>query len=124
MKTYLRLMAARKAVKVRASLNQPIYSNMDRYLENLDYTTEERVGHKLLLPRLDECLSMLTPKAQQVLKLRYHGEMTNENIGNLLGGSKQYIGRLISQCLRKLKKCLQKKPRNPAEEGQETGGTL
>jgi RNA polymerase sigma factor (sigma-70 family) len=76
-----------------------------------------------MLPRLEECLEKLTPKARQVLALRYGAEHTNEQIGSLLGGSKQYIGRLIAQCLEKLRRCLEQQTSKRRAQTTRQGAT-
>lgn len=104
---YIRLMSVRRSLRRRARLKE-LYEH--RYEEIPDTKTvcaDEAAEKALLLPRLRECLSQLTPKAQQVLKLRFGEELKNEQIGSLLGGSKQYLGRLIRRSLELLRKCLE-----------------
>jgi RNA polymerase sigma factor (sigma-70 family) len=67
---------------------------------------EQAIWARQMMPRLDGCLDVLTPKAREVLKLRFSTELTNESIGEIVGGSKQYIGRLIKESTIKLKQCL------------------
>jgi DNA-directed RNA polymerase specialized sigma24 family protein len=61
---------------------------------------------------LDRCLTHLTDKARQVLRLKYTEQWTNEHIGQIVGGSKQYIGRLIRQSLELLRSCIEKNCHN------------
>lgn len=65
----------------------------------------------VLLPSLDECLDGLKPKAREVIRLKYGEDFANERIGGLVGGSKQYIGKLLRQSLAKLRECLERKRR-------------
>jgi RNA polymerase sigma factor (sigma-70 family) len=104
---YLRMMAIRKCIKERKKLNSPQYFDMDEFCDDGAMTAEEAANYQILMPKLEECLKQLSPKAQRVLKLRYFSEMTNEKIGQRLGGSKQYIGRLITKCQFTLRKCLE-----------------
>lgn len=106
--SYLRLMTVRRAKKEKTILDGLEQNNIELLVDDSDFSAEQKADVKLLLPRLEECLGRLTPKAQQVLKLRYNGDLPNEKIGDLLGGSKQYIGRLITQCHEMLRKCLEK----------------
>ena len=70
---------------------------------------EQSIWVGQMMPRLDGCLEGLTPKAREVLKLRFSTDLTNEVIGEMVGGSKQYIGRLIKESTDKLRTCLDKK---------------
>jgi len=107
MRSYLRLMAVRRSLRVRDRRNSASSGPLERMsAEGQD--PEEQAHQTLLQPRLEECLQTLTPKAQQVIRLRFGHEMTNEKIGGLVGGSKQYIGKLISNCLKMLQKCLKR----------------
>lgn len=110
--TYLKLMATRRSLRwVRAK---------DRSEEVDDEgpappiagqgegEVDDRIWQRQMIPRLDGCLESLTPKAREVLKLRFSTELTNESIGDIVGGSKQYIGRLIKESTEKLKQCLER----------------
>jgi RNA polymerase sigma factor (sigma-70 family) len=113
-----------KLTAVRRSLD---FQKKRRHIKCLDYeiedspstTPEERAMLTTLRPRLDECLPRLTEKAQQTLRLKYKEEWTNERIGQLVGGSKQYIGRLIQQSLALLKTCIETKTERDAALGEE-----
>lgn len=72
----------------------------------IDQAIDQAIWAQQMMPRLDGCLEHLTPKAREVLKLRFSTELTNESIGEIVGGSKQYIGRLIKESTEKLRKCL------------------
>ena len=117
--TYLQLMAVRRAVKERGRAARPSQVDMDTLNDPVGLTPEDRAAYRVQLPRLEACLAKLSPKAQQVLKLRFFGDMTNEDIGRLVGGSKQYIGKLLTGVLATLKKCLARTnaPARPALQG-------
>jgi RNA polymerase sigma factor (sigma-70 family) len=105
---YLRLAAVRRAIRYRDWRVKNI-SIGDCAVQEPGITPEESAGLSTLMPRLDECLKVITPKAQETLRLKYVSQLTNEHIGRLLGGSKQYIGQLIQKSLAVLRKCLEAK---------------
>jgi RNA polymerase sigma factor (sigma-70 family) len=102
---YVALVAARRAKRRSRFEHRSVVHDMDLY-GNDSRTVEDAVHYRRLLPSLEACLAKLRPKAVQVIKLRYHAGLSNEAIGNLVGGSKQYIGKLLQRCLRSLRKCL------------------
>ena len=105
--SYLRLMAIRQSLEVRKKKGQ--HDPLDFDIEDASRRTPEmQAMYSTLLPRLERCLGHLTPKAQQTLRLKYLGELTNEEIGRRVGGTKQYIGQLIQKSLSALKACLKK----------------
>lgn len=109
--TYLKLMATRRSLRwlrTRGRSDEmgdddsaPIELGGDR-----EPGVDQAIWARQMLPRLDGCLDQLTPKAREVLKMRFSTELTNESIGEIVGGSKQYIGRLIKERTEKLRKCL------------------
>jgi RNA polymerase sigma factor (sigma-70 family) len=103
--TYVRLMAMRRSLRLKAKRDA---SESDAVLEGeIDPAKPDEAAHVALLrPRLADCLNRLTPKAQEVIRLRYSGDLTNEEIGRLVGGSKQYIGKLLKQSQALLRTCL------------------
>lgn len=107
--SYLRLMATRRALRRRRGAERHHAGALDALPDVDAPSADHRAGTELLLPRLADCLETLTPKAQQVLKLRFTGELTTERIGQLVGGSKQYIGKLIRQSTERLRACLEHK---------------
>ena len=107
---YLKLMAARRARRRSASIRTRLAG--DAELDSLadgriEGGPEAAAGLALLRPKLVECLGLLRPKARRVMQLKYGAEMANERIGELVGGSKQYIGRLIKDSLARLRECLE-----------------
>ena len=107
---YLKMMAIRRSVRER----ERIYKNEQLEEQRMTLTSSNAVdeGVLLLLPGLDDCLGTLTPKAQSSIRLKYRQDLSNEQIGRMIGGSKQYIGRLIKQSLALLRDCLQQKAMN------------
>jgi RNA polymerase sigma factor (sigma-70 family) len=106
LRTYVRLMAARRAQeasKRRKRRDQLLFEPMDE----AGRTPEELAHWQALSPFLDDCLDKLTPKARQALRLKYGQQMNNVEIGHILGGSKQYISRLVLKCLDVLRDCIE-----------------
>ena len=108
--SYLKLMAVRRSVRER----QRMQKNEQLEEQRMTLTSNNDVdeGVLVLLPGLNDCISALTPKAQSTIRLKYRQELSNEEIGSMVGGSKQYIGRLIKQSLALLRDCLQQKALN------------
>lgn len=112
-RSFLQLMATRRAIRRRDRRETHNDSALPFLPDDGNEDPVERAHVAGLVPRLDPCLGELTPKAQRVINLRYaDGEITNEQIGRLVGDdkpiSKQYIGRLITKSLAALKICLER----------------
>lgn len=106
--TYLKLMATRRSLRwLRRGDKSEEVSDEAPDVEGV--RPDQSIWVAQMMPRLDGCLEGLTPKAREVLKLRFSTDMTNEVIGDMVGGSKQYIGRLIKESTEKLKQCLERK---------------
>ena len=104
---YLRLMAVRRALdlkRYRARTQTLCYEISDTSV----ISPEDQAVLTNLMPRLDLCLPNLTDKAQQTLRLKYMEQWSNEQIGTIVGGSRQYIGRLLKQSLDFLRLCIEK----------------
>lgn len=109
--TYLKLMATRRSlrwVKTRGKSDEVGDDDGDAVElgREREPAVDQAIWAQQMMPRLDGCLGQLTPKAREVLKMRFATDLTNEAIGDIVGGSKQYIGRLIKESTEKLRKCL------------------
>jgi len=116
---YVKLMAARRARKLRVRRRQAWGQVAELTEEHEDPTPlrpDDAALAAALQPRLEGCLAQLRPKAREVLILRFRSELTTEAIGGLVGGSKQYIGRLITQSLLALRTCLSRAASGATEE--------
>ena len=102
---YLRMTTVRRAIRYRDRRGKQTMLS-EQLTEESERTPEELASLSILMPRLDECLESLSPKAQQTLRLKFGTEITNERIGALVGGTKQYIGRLIGRSLETLRGCI------------------
>jgi RNA polymerase sigma factor (sigma-70 family) len=106
MGAYLRLMAARRAIRRRDQKSKNVASELHAQADESRGDPAQAVHLAKAASALEECLEKLTPKAREAVRLRYSGELTQSEIGALVGGSKQYIGRLLSQSIEKLRGCL------------------
>ena len=104
---YLKLMAVRRSVRERQRVLKGEEYEDQRICSPTNTAINEDMA--LLRPELNDCLDTLTPKAQSVIRLKYRQGLPNEQIGRAVGGSKQYIGRLLKQSLVLLRECLQRK---------------
>lgn len=107
LESYLRLMAVRRALRARELRRRTIFQELPQKSEDRPLP-DEVAGWAQLVPRLPDCLGKLTPKARQAIRLRFQADLTHENIGGMIGGSKQYIGRLLNQSIRALRDCLER----------------
>ena len=107
MQSYLRVVTARRALRYLKKKQASSSKDLEELMDFNSQSPEESAFYSGLLPKLHHCMAQLTPKAQRVLRLRYQREYTNENIGTLVGGSKQYIGRLITHSIDLLRDCLE-----------------
>ena len=57
--------------------------------------------------RLAHCMEGLDRQAQRLLRMRYHLGMTQESIGEQLGVSKQYAGRILARTIEGLRTCVE-----------------
>ncbi len=108
MLAYLRMMAIRRCSHEKKRRRIPQAADMDGFEAANEGTDDESLTLRAMRPQLEKCLQILSPKAQRVLMLRHFGDLTNEKIGGLLGGSKQYIGRLLRRSHERLRDCLER----------------
>ena len=121
-RTYVQLVAVHLATKEKQRQTKNTYSEMNEFAATTEgYTPEECVSYKLLIPRLEKCLTKLSPKAQMIVKLRFFRGKTNNDIGELVGVSKQYVGKLLSKVITVLRKCIER-PGVKTPITQEGGG--
>lgn len=105
-KSYLRLMTIRRAINAKNKrFKETLIENMDDYLD--DTHQETTVNQCLFGQIMGHYISKLTPKAQSILRLKYEQDLPNEQIGKLVGGSKQYIGKVLNNSILKLRESVQ-----------------
>lgn len=112
---YLRLMAVRRSLRVRKARSRfetlggvddadPIDANdAERVLieGGLERERDERLVH---------CLGKVTPRTRHVLRMRFHHDMTLEAVGEVIGTSKQYVGKVLAKALQALRRCMESEP--------------
>lgn len=107
-KAYLRLMAVRRALSRRKEQRSfTEVQNWESVPGLASSSAEEQALYRASMPRLEHCLSRLSGKARQVLRLSYTQGVHNTHIAELLGVSKQYIGKLIKKSLEHLRRCME-----------------
>ena len=108
---YLKVAAARRAIRRAEQRRRHEEADFDQLAEDGRMQSACAPEMAVLLPSLDECLDRLKPKAREVIRMKYGEDFANQKIGDLLGGSKQYIGKLLRQSLSGLRDCLAGKRR-------------
>lgn len=108
MRSYVHLMAVRRSLRAKGKI-ETTSSDVLEFLAAEGKNPEEAACLADMMPQLNKCVGKLTPKAQEVLQLRYGQDLTNQKIGIIVGGSKQYIGKLIRGSLKALRECLDKR---------------
>lgn len=108
---YLHVAALRRCRRLRSLL--------ERHQE-LEERPDLGDGPEAALLRADEasrwseriawCMARLRPKVRAVLRLRFQEDATQEAIGEAMGVSKQYVGRVLAKALESLKRCLEGLP--------------
>ncbi len=114
LRSYLRLMAVRRCYRRQQEQCKYRDTNTDLLNDDSGRDPETETEFRRMMEGLNHCLGTLTPKAQQIMRLRYGRQITNEQIGGLVGGSKQYIGRVIRKSLGLLKVCLDQRTQGQA----------
>lgn len=105
--TYLRMMTVRRCRRMQRwqdrhlapSGAEPVHGSEDEAVERLD--DDRRIA------KLTGCLERLTPRVRGVLRMRFHHGLTQQSIGESLGVTKQYAGRLVAAGLDSLRTCLE-----------------
>jgi RNA polymerase sigma-70 factor (ECF subfamily) len=104
---YLRLTAIRRARKMKEKRDRNVELPDDLGKESQIATqTEDGALHAVVEPRLEKCLEKLKPKARRMVQLSFFKELNHKQIGEILGSSGQYVGRMISKSLTFLKRCI------------------
>ena len=105
-RTYLRLMTSRLAVRRRDRLRTQVDLDSATDLLPTADPPDEEVDRTRAKRRAQLCFGKLGLKAQRALRLRYGEGLTQAEIGTLLGGSKQYMGRLLRKSVEKIRECM------------------
>ena len=118
MYAFLRQTAVRRSVRYRERLKKTSDLETESYPSE-ESTPEDKANINILMPLLKQCLGNLSPKAQMTLRLKYTKKISNEQIGEIVGGSKSYIGRLLKQGKKSLRRCIESKLRQQNAENRQ-----
>ncbi len=106
---YLRLMAVRRSSRLR-DLRERHDELGEHHVDpavSAETALADESERRAQVNKLQGCLSGLHPRSRRILRLRFHHGMTQEQIGDRFGISKQYIGRVLAKCLAALRQCLE-----------------
>jgi RNA polymerase sigma factor (sigma-70 family) len=105
---YLRVIAVRRCRRVR--MIQARHDPITELADSREGPESELIAadeDRRRQSRLAHCLSQLDHQAQRLLRMRYHLGMTQESIGQQLGVSKQYAGRILARTVAGLRSCVE-----------------
>ncbi len=108
---YLRTLTVRHCLRLRKW--QQRHQELDRQaplVVGSEDDTLAEVEKRRLFIRLQACLAKLSGKARRILRLRFCHDMTQLNIGQDLGVSKQYAGRVLAKSVESLRRCMEDEP--------------
>jgi RNA polymerase sigma factor (sigma-70 family) len=111
--SFLRHTAVRRSIRFRDRRNKLSHVESDEHVSG-EASPEEKAELNMLMPFLQQCLDKMTPKARTTLRLKYTKKISNEQIGEIVGGSKSYIGRILKQGEKTLRRCIEKKVKEAA----------
>lgn len=102
---YLRLMAVRRAVRLRdrGRRHGPVDEVSAGDPSGAWVAALDAPGRHA---RLADCLAELPPRTGRMLRMRFARDATTVAIGEALGVSKQYVSRVINDALARLRRCM------------------
>jgi RNA polymerase sigma factor (sigma-70 family) len=106
--SYLRMLTVRRCIRLRNWQRRHI--EIDQAPIDQASAEEEvvsQIDQERLLAQLEECLKQLSSRVRSVIRLRYYNNLKYDNIGQALGTSPQYAGRVVSKGLESLRQCLE-----------------
>lgn len=106
--SYVRAMISQRACRFRDQKTFFTALNDADLIDMRSLSPEDATHYSCQIAKLESCIAHLTPKAQQVVKMKYYLQMTNEEIGQVVGHSKQHVGRIIKKSTKLLRGCLKK----------------
>ena len=108
--SYLQVMTVRRSFRLRRQARARAALTSSAAVEPSGEDSGREAEVRLDARGLARCMEGLTPASQRILRLRFGGEKTQEEIGTVMGVSKQYVGRVIQKSLEALKRCLEAAP--------------
>ncbi len=103
--SFLRQTAVRRSIRYKNRQEKSTQIETENH-EDKGIDPESAAELNRLKPLLHRCMKKLTPKTQASLWLKFSRKISNEQIGEIVGGSKSYIGRLLKQGQKQLKQCV------------------
>lgn len=105
---YLHMVATRRCGRLlRVPATTELPDDRADPAENAEVLLVTAAEERLRRARIGHCMEQLRPRVQTILRMRFHGDHTQEAIGRVLGVSKQYVGRVLARSLEDLKRCLE-----------------
>lgn len=105
--SYLRLMAVRRARRIRQKQNRHESVRVDRARPvDEESSMVEAIDAPNRQACLAKCIDQQDKKARQMLRLRFYNEMSVTDIGRQMGVSKQYVSRIMKRALEALRGCV------------------
>lgn len=103
--SFLRQTAVRRSIRYKNRQEKSTQLETENHIDK-GIDPESAAELSRLKPLLHRCMKKLTPKTQASLWLKFSRKISNEQIGEIVGGSKSYIGRLLKQGQKQLKQCI------------------
>lgn len=105
---YLRILTVRRCRRIRLLQNRQVPLDLEvQQPPANDPTAEAQLIAAEDAAKLADCMQQLEPNASRLLRLRYHLGLTLESIGERLGVSKQYAGRILTRAVDGLRTCVE-----------------
>jgi RNA polymerase sigma-70 factor (TIGR02952 family) len=82
---------------------QKLQSKVKTETSAIEESPEEEVSRSEEISKLKECISRLSPTEQELISLKFSGEMTNREIARLTGLSESNVGTILFRAVRKLR---------------------
>lgn len=87
------------------SMDKSIESDFDgNTVTLLDLVGEEEIGYELINSRmaLSDYMSLLSEREQEIIKLTYFNQLSQKQVGDILGISQMHVSRIQRQAIKKL----------------------
>jgi RNA polymerase sigma factor (sigma-70 family) len=87
----------------RRSREQKLQREAESEVLVFSTSPEEEASRSEEIRKLRECLSLLNPNEQELISLKFSGEMTNREIARIMGLSESNVGTILCRAVRKLR---------------------
>ncbi len=106
--SYLRMMTVRRCMRAREFVAKHDSLDVVPELKSKATNPETDIDRQRQLSQLQRCIRQLDQRERDLLLMYFGHDMTQQAIGDLIGVSKQHIGRILRKAEGKLKICLEK----------------